>query len=334
MKTFAPGNLSNQQSTRRCRGLIAMLAFAAGIPSAEAIVSPYTPDASTLHLWHLNETSAPAIDSGSSALDLPVLGGAALLGDPSFPGFGNALNTAGSTSSYLAPAALINGVGDETSFPYSNPTTGAFTFEAIIRLDIDLTQTQVGTPRGVTPLHILTGEGEANGNRVWQFRIDPIGFSPNADGVTGPLTAPALEFINVNLGTAQNRVMFLPISGANAVELGAWYHVAVAYDGNEGIANNLSVYWTKLDQSHTEADLLIQRQLDTDLPVAPVDFAIGNIGRNPSLSNFAGLIDEVRISDTARAPTEFIFSVPEPSSMLAVLAGGTIVGLRRRVSRS
>jgi hypothetical protein len=307
-----------------------------GIHSAStgAVVS-YTPDASTLHLWHLDETSVSAVDAGTNSLSLPVLGGAATLGNPSFPGLGNALSTFGNNNSYLAPAILVNGDGDESSLLYSNAITGAFTFEAIVRIDIDLTQTQVGTTRGTAPLQIFSGDGEANPNRVRQFRIDPIGFNPNADGVTAPLTAPALEFINVNLAAApvQNRVMFLPTTGPNAVELGGWYHVAVAYDGNEGVANNLSVYWTKLEASRTQADLLIQRQLDTDLPLALTDFAIGNIGRNPSASNFAGLIDEVRISDVARAPTEFIFTIPEPTSASVAAMGGLVFALRRRNRR-
>ena len=181
-------------------------------------------------------------------------------------------------------------------------------------------------------MHIFGGEGEANANRVWQFRIDPIGFNPNADGVTTALTVPALEFINVNLAVApvQNRVMFLPLTGPDAVELGAWYHVAVAYNGSEATPNNLSVYWTKIDGTRTQADLLIQRQLDTDLPVAPTDFAMGNIGRNPSSSNFVGIIDEVRISDSARTATQFIFTIPEPSSGLLLAASGILFAARRR----
>ena len=75
--------------------------------------------------------------------------------------------------------------------------------------------------------------------------------------------------------------------------------------------------------------MLIQRQLDTDLPISQVDFAIGNIGRNPSASNFLGLIDEIRISDIARGPGELIF-VPEPGTALLVLNGFGAILLRPR----
>jgi hypothetical protein len=317
-----------------------ILALAAITPiAASASVRTYTPDANTLHLWHLDESAAPAVDAGTDRLDLPVLSGGATLGNTSFPGFGSALSTfdsgltgsPASTDAYLSALTLVNGAGDETTLNYRNAATGAFTFEAMIRLDVDLTQTFAGSARGVAPMHVFSGEGEANANRIWQFRLDPIGFNPNADGFTSPLTAPALEFINVNEAVApvQNRVMLLPLTGPDALAVGAWFHVAVVYDGNEGIPNNLTIYWTKIDATRTQPDVLIQRQLDTDLPISQVDFAIGNIGRNPSASNFLGLIDEIRISDIARGPGELIF-VPEPGTALLVLNGFGAILLRPR----
>ena len=126
----------------------------------------------------------------------------------------------------------------------------------------------------------------------------------------------------------QNRVVLLPLTGPDAVAMGQWFHVAAVYDGNEGTANNLSLYWTKVEASRTQADLLIQRQLDTDLPISQVDFSIGNIGRSPSASNFLGLIDEIRISDVARSSRDFIF-VPEPcSGVLPMMGLGALSTLR------
>jgi hypothetical protein len=320
------------------RFILPTLFFASTIAAFGALRT-YTPTSSTLHLWHLDESGTPVVDAGTNPLDLPVLSGGATLGNPSFAGFGTALSTfdsglSGSPASldaYLSALPLVNGVGDETTLAYSNATTGAFTFEAMIRLDVDLTQTFTGSARGVTPMHIFSGEGEASPDRIWQFRLDPIGFNPNADGVTAPLTGPALEFINVHgaIAPVQNRVVPLPLTGPNAVAMGAWYHVAVSYDGNDATADNLSIFWTKVDSSRTAADLLIRRQLDTDLPIAAVDFAIGNIGRVTPNGNFLGLIDEIRISDTALGAGNFIF-IPEPSTGLLASMGCGILFLRRR----
>jgi hypothetical protein len=66
------------------------LAFAAPL-ACSASLTPYAPDAATLHLWHLDEEMPPLSDAGSDRLDLPVLAGGATLGNPSFPGFGTAL---------------------------------------------------------------------------------------------------------------------------------------------------------------------------------------------------------------------------------------------------
>jgi hypothetical protein len=75
--------------------------------------------------------------------------------------------------------------------------------------------------------------------------------------------------------------------------------------------------------------MLIQRQLDTDLPISQVDFSVGNIGRGATASNFLGLIDEIRISDIARGPGELIF-VPEPGTALLVMSGFAAILLRPR----
>lgn len=301
----------------------------------------YTADADTLHLWHFDESGAPVSDAGSEPLALAALSGGATLGNSSLPGFGSALSTMGSglggaSTPAISPKTLANDATDNVVMTYAG-ASGAFTFEALIRIDADLTQTFVGSTRGGNPLQIVSAEqdGAGGGVRAWQFRLDPVGFNPNADGFTSALTSPALEFINVNNAVApvQNRVVLLPTTGPNAVAAGQWYHVAVSYDGNEGVAGNLSFYWTLADSSRTSADLLAQRQLDTDLPLAGagVDFTVGNIGRGTPNSNFLGLIDEVRISGIARGAGDFIFQVPEPTT--ATLALLSLAALARRRTR-
>ena len=132
-----------------------LLGFAIATPIAAALADlrTYAPDANTLHLWHLDEPNAPAIDAGSDRLDLSVLANGAIMGNPSLPGYGTALSTfdsgltGGPADAYLSAFTLVNGAGDETTLIYRNLATGAFTFEALIRLDVDLTQTFAGTVR-------------------------------------------------------------------------------------------------------------------------------------------------------------------------------------------
>src|SRR5678816_1823849 len=100
----------------RCVALIAFV-FSTHQASA-ALTGPYTADANTLHLWHLDELAAPAADSGLTSLPLTALQGGATLGNPGFSGFGMALNTAEADPSgadrnaILAALTPANGAGD------------------------------------------------------------------------------------------------------------------------------------------------------------------------------------------------------------------------------
>src|SRR5690242_13228112 len=133
--------------------------------SAQAIiVGPYALDANTLHLWHLNETTVPAIDAVAAGTNLTVLGTGAALNLSSFAGFGTALSTTGNIAAYLAPRALANSTADDTAMTYADTTTGAFTIEGIVRVDWD----PATFSRGNVPLYLITGENET-GNRPWQF---------------------------------------------------------------------------------------------------------------------------------------------------------------------
>src|SRR5437762_2487782 len=63
------------------------------LPARAVILGPYSPDSATLHLWHLDETVVPAVDSAAGGTNLTCLINGATLGSASFAGFGNALNT-------------------------------------------------------------------------------------------------------------------------------------------------------------------------------------------------------------------------------------------------
>ena len=84
-----------------------LIALAAGLLLATNtgrafIAGPYTTDAYTLHLWHLDETNVPCIDSvSSSPLNLSGLVNGAQLTNAAYAGFGTCMNTLG-TYSYSA----------------------------------------------------------------------------------------------------------------------------------------------------------------------------------------------------------------------------------------
>jgi hypothetical protein len=186
---------------------------------------------------------------------------------------------------------------------------GAFTFEAIVKIGFDPTATQAAGDASA-PMQILSGEGDVGTNRVWQFRLTPIGTNN-----TG--TAPILEFINIR-GEVGVQTISAPVptgSDPNAITQGDWYHVAVTYNGVEATADNVKLYWTKLDPSRTAANPILSSQMTADLITESPDFVIGNEGRvnGGSPGNLVGVIDEVRISSVARSANQFLFTASADS---------------------
>lgn len=273
-------------------------ADANGVADASEPMQPYTADSATLHLWHLDEVKAPALDAGPEPLPLTSLANGAQLWTPSRAGFGTALNPAAgrgtATSGVLSALPLADGDTDNATIAYAGEN-GAFTFEAIVRIDFD----PAAPPNPAVPMQIVTGEGDTAGNRVWQFRIQPTA------------GAPALQFINLH-GEVDIETFSadIPTGGSpDAIVQGSWYHVAVAYNGAENTPENLRFYWTLLDPNRTAANAIFAGQMVNDLISATPDFTIGNEGRatGGTTDAFAGAIDEVRISSVARTAGQFLF---------------------------
>jgi hypothetical protein len=108
---------------------VACLALPLAIPAVmPAAYVPYTADASTLHLWHLDDAAAPAADAVSvNALPLLGLLNGATLANASLAGLGTALSTEPATSAILlAASALSASTADNVAFTHADPATGAF----------------------------------------------------------------------------------------------------------------------------------------------------------------------------------------------------------------
>lgn len=247
------------------------------IPATSDAPGPYTADEFTLHLWHFDESDpgpvapAPGL-TGSFAL-VPASG--ATLGAPSFPGFGSAGDTsAGADDGFEGSTIPVSAV--------TGPD-GAFTFEALIRTS-ELNSIQ----------QILTMENSgANGDRPFQFRID----SGN------------LRFINVS-SNSQSVLTSIPTTGDHAFVPDEWFHVAVTYNGDAGILDNIRLYWTRVSAQWTEANQIHSDSMSSDLGGIATTFGAGQEFRSPS-DNLEGRIDEVRISGIARRPDGFLFLSPD-----------------------
>jgi hypothetical protein len=244
-------------------------------------IAPYGLDAHTRHLWHFDET-----DPGPAQPAAGIIGSFNLtpennasLGVASASGLTTAGETLAATSSGFRGAMI----------PVSAVTgpDGAFTFEALIRTS------------NITDLQQIITMENASGlasDRPFQFRID----------------AGNLRFINVSAGS-QSLLAAIPTTGPDAFIANQWFHVAVAYNGNEGATDNLQLYWTRLDPSRTAANPILSATMAADLGGIATTFGVGQDYRN-SVSNLKGRIDEVRISNIARGATGFVFSAPDTDS--------------------
>lgn len=314
-----------------------------------ALLGPYDTDVATLHLYHLDESAVPSLDA-KGANNLPGLLYGATLGNESFAGFGSSVSTLdGGQDATVAAArdALITASAatppGNVSFPYCDPVTGAFTFEAIVWIgfnpDKNLGTAANGGNGRNAMCQILTGESTANGSRIFQFRICPKGVAPTGTGNPAVAPQPLLTFENIRTVSGNQPTIFatIPTNGPNAIVSNQWYHAAVSYNGVPNEADNLKFYWTPLDGTRTEANQLpitsTQTTLNGPLPLgtANTPFVIGNTARNIATAgnNFLGSIDEVRISKIARAGTNMMFGVPEPvivspPSSVITLAGNPV----------
>lgn len=158
---------------------------------------------------------------------------------------------------------------------------GAFTYEAFIRIS-DITGEQT----------ILSHDGTSV--RGFLFRV-----------VGGKLS--------LYTGSVEVTAT-IPISGTHAFAAGQWFHVAVTYDGAEGVTNNTRFYWTALGSAPTRANLIGSATLAADLVGTTTNLlGVGTTTRGFFRFELGGLIDEVGITGRARSADDFKFIVSPPT---------------------
>lgn len=267
---------------------------------------PYEADEWTLHLWHLDEEGPPFHDEvpfeGTKLLGLLNHASA---GEESLPGLGNSVSTSGAAGGergseflrggiLLAAAELADGVEDDVPVNFGIVgEDGAFTYEAVIRLDA------LPGDTGQWAMSLISMDNEDSGTRLFNFRIESSGL---------------LVFIPLEPEVGGAALAAIPTEGPHAINTADWFHVAVAYDGLEGVPENIRLYWTRLDAQRGEAHQIGSGTLMADMIPASADFAIGNEARtvegNREAEPLVGQIDEVRISSVARDPTDYLFVPP------------------------
>lgn len=275
--------------------------------TAAAAVAPYTPDVNTVYLFHFDEPAAGSVATNSMSVpgaNLVAFDGnnfagdgvnqpavTTVLGSAGFAGFGSAANLAASD---LGLGLDVNGDGgfqlddgsptaaDRLSTHSFFGANNVFTLEALINVP--------SITSGNRQIIATDHGGPNNTDRGIQFRITSSG---------------SLEFNFIGVNTSSLTVP-IPTTGDHAFVANDWFHVALVYDGT-----NALFYWTRLASGATAANLIggpLAEDVDANdaalLVIGNEGRAVGSTGATEGL---LGLIDEVRISNVARATNEFVF---------------------------
>jgi hypothetical protein len=310
-----------------------------GTPGSGTAVWGYSPtaggiDGNTTHLWHFEESSGNYLDSIDGVANMPLVvkglssrNGESLLEEefavnhlPKLTNDPNAYNVGVNTGIYAKTPVV--GTGDNVTSDQADSlwgADGAFSWEAIIELDFPAT-TSIGA--AANNMRIISAAGDsATDSSPMQFM-----FMPKNDDPSYPAGLTEARLV-IGVGS-EEITAFVPTTGPNAIADGAWYHVAATYNGNEGAADNMKLYWTRITgttDTTTEANLLDPNgYLDNSLGAGnpknsfnadptrnglTFDFGIGNRGGgSQTVGNFDGRMDEVRISTVARGAGEFLFA--------------------------
>lgn len=197
------------------------------------------------------------------------------------------------------------GVGalDATSdFDYVTVTNNAafelqrFTLEAFVRIPTQYTNT-VGSvgPNSQSIVHKQRSTGSGS-------FLSSYGISVDQSSAAGSGNSPGVVRATIALSTGG-----ISLTGATAINDNEWHHVAFTFNGNaatlyvDGVADAVE---SNLAGTILHGD-------------APFLIGSGNFGGASSVfrRNLDGWVDEVRLSDSALQPSQFL-QVPEPSSAL------------------
>ena len=295
--------------TRIQRLLIILMAAAFG-NFAQAVPAPYVSDGNTLFLFHVDE-----LNGGSVTANAGSLGGNAysvneitatttpatvtdVLGFTSYSGFGNASSCGsgelvgfdyndngrydgdGGSSSQLSvdsfPMSVLN-MGNGSQTPW--------TLEALIKPSVTNANQEI----------ICTDSSAGTAGRAFQFRLN---------------TAGQLELNLIAIGVDLKAA--IPTDPVNGFVANNWYHVAATYDGA-----NVVLYWTKVTVSSAAAYPISTNAVAVGASFGSVtgSLGFGNRTRSPAIEYFQGLIDEVRISNIARAANQMLVSSGNSGSL-------------------
>lgn len=239
---------------------------------------------------------------------------------------GNGLNasTSGSGFSYSTqvPGAFID-VGNETFLPdlysYNRPSTGTADTTTVAASSL-LTNSFAASSFTVEAFVYLNPTGQNGSLTILQNRF---GGNSGVSFLVGRQGATYNALFAGTNGSGTTSVSLYDDSSGLSAE--AWHHVAWVGTFN-GTNTTVKFYLDGVEDSYTAF-------YAGGLTMNSETWKIGGAS-----NNFNGLIDELRLSNAALAPSQFLIAtaVPEAGSLSLLLGGGAMVLLcaRRRIVRA
>jgi autotransporter-associated beta strand protein len=297
------------------------------------VFGPYTPDASTVYLFHFNEPAGSYVATnaaGSAAAGTNAVAYSTITGN-TFPGAGVsapanfAVLGASSASgfnfgSFGSAANLANSSGGTNGLGVDANQNGGFSLSNTggASNDVQVSHASIVGANNAFTLEALINVASTNGNQ--EIICTDNGGANNVRGFQFRLTGPLLEFFDIGLGSgavsANDLKAPIPTDAVNGFVANQWYHVAVTHVENPVPGGTNTVfYWTALNDSAVLANPVFTNSGVAFDPSDPMILDIGNEGRSAGSSlgsseGLQGLIDEVRISKVARAANQMMFYSP------------------------
>ena len=309
-----------------------LLVFAlAGSIKLSAALQTYTADATTLFLFHFNETNTSVTaNQGSVGGNAYCVTNGVASATPAT--VTNILGATAYAPNYGTAAAFVGGKLIGFDYNKSGAFNGDVSSSSLSADALPMSVLNMGNG-GQTPWtleamicptvtnanqEIITTDS-SSGSRGFQFRLN---------------TAGQLELNLISISGA-DLVVAIPKDSINGYVAGTWYHIAATYDGA-----NVVFYWTKMSPSTVIANPISTNAVTVGTSFGSVTgpLAIGNRTRAAATEPFQGIVDEVRISSVARSATQMLFISSQPIVTATVLSpanpiyAGTVVTVSASVT--